>query len=86
LSVDLRRPVLHRAYTSPAGKGVRLIVELVDSGSAKTGTRPKTGKAAHALVRRNSGKHKIRVVAIDAGHGGKDTGAIGPGSPTSPAS
>jgi N-acetylmuramoyl-L-alanine amidase len=78
LSVDLKRQVSHRAYTSPAGKGVRLIVELVGTGSDKAGTRPKTGKAAHAPVRRHSGKHKIRVVAIDAGHGGKDTGAIGP--------
>lgn len=74
LSVDLKRPVSHRAYTSHSAKGVRLIVDLVDDA----GTGPKAAKAADASVRRYSGKHKIRVVAIDAGHGGKDTGAIGP--------
>ncbi|WP_077730601.1 N-acetylmuramoyl-L-alanine amidase [Methylocaldum sp. 14B] len=80
LSVDLKRPVLHRAFISPAGKGVRLIVELIESEPPKAGAATKTAKkTAHAPVRRSSRKPKIRVIAIDAGHGGKDTGAVGPG-------
>ncbi|HYE33802.1 N-acetylmuramoyl-L-alanine amidase [Methylocaldum sp.] len=79
LSVDLKRAVAHRAFISPAGNGVRLIVELIDAEAQKTAARPKTAKAVKTPVRRNLKRRKIRVVAIDAGHGGKDTGAIGPG-------
>ncbi|WP_197716730.1 N-acetylmuramoyl-L-alanine amidase [Methylocaldum marinum] len=79
LSVDLKRSLVHRAFTNRVGKGVRLIVELIEPGRSETVSRLESSKPAKAPIRRRSGKRKVHVVAIDAGHGGKDTGAIGPG-------
>jgi N-acetylmuramoyl-L-alanine amidase len=76
-AVDLKRTVIHRVFTAAGRNGVRLVIELIDSGPGGSPARPKPGETP---VRIHSRMRKAHVVAIDAGHGGKDTGAIGPGS------
>ena len=91
LSIDLKKSVRHRAFTASHGKGVSLVVELLDSAAG--GTQATNASKASAKSKTHSGKaHESKpvakkthtggkrrpVVVIDAGHGGKDTGAIGP--------
>ena len=78
--VDLAEPATPRSFTvGPQGSyGDRLVVDLeggtVATATAKTSnatTAPRAVKSAQTTDGRNI------VVAIDAGHGGPDTGAIG---------
>ncbi len=87
--IDLKQPVRPKSFqvkpTEERGHG--LIVELVASGAAP-GQAPgqaagttvraagKTG-GKQAAVRPKATKARELVIAIDAGHGGKDAGAIG---------
>jgi N-acetylmuramoyl-L-alanine amidase len=74
-AVDLKRAVTHRAFTAAGRNGVRLVVELIDAGPGGPSASPKPAETpAHTHLR----VRRTRVVAIDPGHGGKDTGAIGP--------
>lgn len=81
---DLRL-VLDLAQPSPAQlrwQDNHLIVELTATGAAATAVPMAPTKARPAIVPRavksNGGSRDV-VVVIDAGHGGKDPGAIGPG-------
>lgn len=70
LVLDLNAKVKPNAFLLPANQqyGNRLVVDLYDKAAKKTvvKTAPK-----------NNGRRDI-VIAIDAGHGGEDPGAIGP--------
>lgn len=69
--LDLARPVTPQSFTlAPvAPYGHRLVVDLYGQG-ASPGARP-------APSRTSSEKRNV-IIAIDAGHGGEDPGAIGP--------
>lgn len=76
--VDLKHPSEARTHLENLGAGMRLVVDW--TGVAR-GERRSTPPEADS--RRQGEVAGIRrgprfVVAIDAGHGGKDTGAIGP--------
>jgi N-acetylmuramoyl-L-alanine amidase len=84
--IDLKQPVRPKSFqVKPTEEsGYRLIVELVPSGAAAgqaagtAGVRA-AGKtdAKQAAVRPKAAKPREVVIAIDAGHGGKDAGAVG---------
>lgn len=69
--LDLKRPMRPRTFVlKPHGQyGHRLVIDLYDVDAARQDTR--------AQPRRVSVQRKALVVAIDAGHGGEDPGAIG---------
>ncbi len=73
---SVRGTTLAATATSPA----LLVVELLPSGPVAA-KPPPTAKPASAPTRPASTSRELRniVVAIDAGHGGQDPGAIGPG-------
>lgn len=73
---DLNKPIKARSFLLPSGAGLRdrLVVDFVDQDQ----TKPESSKP----VVRKSVEHTSQrdvVIAIDAGHGGEDPGAIGPG-------
>jgi N-acetylmuramoyl-L-alanine amidase len=76
LVLDLKRKVRAKSFLlRPNEKyGYRLVVDLVPAGSEKSAKEP--AKAVELL---SSIPQRLRdvVVAIDAGHGGEDPGAIG---------
>jgi len=69
--VDLRRPVAATYQFVPRTNGQRLVVDLGVPGSAEIATH----SARHTEPVPSSNRDVI--VAIDAGHGGKDPGAVG---------
>lgn len=73
LVLELRASVDPRTFLlGPAGgAGDRLVIDLFDRESA--GAAPRVTRSARSDERRDL------VVAIDAGHGGEDPGALGPG-------
>lgn len=73
LVLDLRDPVRHRSLSLKATEGAadRLVIDLFDTDVDKAS--PTVKKQALSDDRRDI------VIAIDAGHGGEDPGAIGPG-------
>jgi N-acetylmuramoyl-L-alanine amidase len=80
--IDLKQPVRPKSFQlKPAdGAGYRLIVDLPPSGAAPVQSVPaaaKAGEAKQLKVRAKDTKARELVIAIDAGHGGKDAGAIG---------
>ena len=91
LVFDLSQPVKWKAITlAPKGQyGKRLLIELAPVRMVKSNqvkkikTYPvkKTAITAHKnmLVKKTLRRSKEVIVAIDAGHGGKDPGAIGAG-------
>ena len=70
--LDLSSGVKPRSFVlkKQQGKNDRLVVDLYDqAGSAKT---------VKTVASASSGRKRDIVIAIDAGHGGEDPGAIGP--------
>ncbi|BBB22995.1 N-acetylmuramoyl-L-alanine amidase [Abyssogena phaseoliformis symbiont OG214] len=53
----------------------RLVVDLTDKKSATIKSRAKLNK--QAIKQPNKAKNKTKIVLIDAGHGGEDSGAVG---------
>lgn len=68
---DLAAPVRPRSQIERVGVQTRLVLDLLD-GDKTAASAPKT---VQDVV--GNGERKL-IVAIDAGHGGKDPGAIGP--------
>jgi len=73
--LDLERPMKPRSFllASNGQQGDRLVVDLVPVAAA---AQPAAMKAPAVQVARTPGREI--VVAVDAGHGGKDPGAHGP--------
>lgn len=67
--IDLRRTVSPSYRLVGRGDGHRLLVDLGVRGN------PELARASHRIV--EGGPLRDAIVAIDAGHGGKDPGAIG---------
>ncbi|CAL1239341.1 N-acetylmuramoyl-L-alanine amidase [Candidatus Methylocalor cossyra] len=86
LQVALKRPAEHRLHVEPLKAGARLVIAWTvprgaDARAPSPGAAqpaPQAGGARQA-ARGARAKPDPFIVAIDAGHGGKDTGAIGPG-------
>ncbi|HYN77308.1 MAG TPA: N-acetylmuramoyl-L-alanine amidase [Lamprocystis sp. (in: g-proteobacteria)] len=76
--LDLKQPVRVKSFpmTPDADHGHRLVVDLIPKGTAKAG--PGTARAGvRPVVSNRASPARDLVVAIDAGHGGEDPGAIG---------
>lgn len=71
--LELREPVTPRSFPLKGNDqyGDRLVVDLYDKGA--------TTRRSVADAVREGGKARDIVIAIDAGHGGEDPGALGPG-------
>ena len=69
-------PLVRRSFLLKPNStyGHRLVVDLFDKGKAGALNRPVPAKSAPAPV-----QGRDIIVAIDAGHGGEDPGAIGHG-------
>lgn len=67
--IDLRRNVSPSYRIVERGSGHRLLIDLGVRGN------PELARASHRIV--EGGPLRDAIVAIDAGHGGKDPGAIG---------
>jgi N-acetylmuramoyl-L-alanine amidase len=76
ITLDLRRPVRAQSFVlKPYGQyGHRLVIDLYDETGVEAGPAPVPQSAPPA---RPQLRPKELVVAIDAGHGGEDPGAIG---------
>lgn len=91
VQIDFSAPVQFKAHTRSAGQQVNLILELtprvdapIESIAAPPLPKPVNTAKADLPFRPTSpppgqdrGRHHW-IIAIDAGHGGKDTGALGP--------
>jgi N-acetylmuramoyl-L-alanine amidase len=76
LVVDLKGQAASKSHVENLKHGARLVIEWPDSSAGRAEAAATAGikpvRTAHAKPARPF------IVAIDAGHGGKDTGAIGP--------
>lgn len=72
LVLDLQQDVKPRSFAlgAHAGKPDRLVIDLYD-------TRTETVKTVENIT--EQAEYRDIIIAIDAGHGGEDPGAIGPG-------
>src|SRR5688572_1433853 len=73
--MDLSRAVKPRTRIEGTGNDRRLVVELLGDSVATGGAAPAPVRTIEQVV--GSGEREL-IVAIDAGHGGKDPGALGP--------
>ena len=71
--LDLGQAVQPRSRVEPQGDGTRLVVEL--RGESAVAGKPAPARTIEDVI--GPGEREL-VIAIDAGHGGKDPGAIGP--------
>lgn len=71
--LDLQQDVKPRSFALAAhgGKPDRLVIDLYD-------TKTETVKTVENITEQS--EHRDIIIAIDAGHGGEDPGAIGPGN------
>lgn len=74
LVLDLQRSLRPRTFLEPPGdgRGHRLVIDLPEDSSAAEPAPARTVQTAVPATDRDI------VIAIDAGHGGRDPGAIGP--------
>lgn len=81
LNLELSRDAqVHRRFLLPPGDGVkayRYVIDLKAGPGAGPSLRPPEARAMTAVVTRAPARKGPRVVVIDAGHGGRDPGAIG---------
>lgn len=79
LVLDLKQPVRAKSFVlQPNVKyGHRLVVDLVPAGKGASGKADAKGSKPHLSINRGPKKARDVVIAIDAGHGGEDPGAIG---------
>ncbi|CAA0081887.1 N-acetylmuramoyl-L-alanine amidase AmiC [Zhongshania aliphaticivorans] len=78
---DLNNAVQVRSFLLAASGDLqdRLVVDFLDSGQgagASASAKPSAPKVVKSV---ENSSHRNVVIAIDAGHGGEDPGAIGPG-------
>lgn len=76
--LELRAPATARASMAPASgdAGPRVVIELVPEGA----TAPRSPEAAQQSAPPSEPRFdRLVTIAIDAGHGGEDPGARGPG-------
>lgn len=92
VQIDFSAPIQFKARTQSVGQQVNLILELtprvdapIESIAAPSLPKPvNTAKTALPITRpvvpstRHRRGRRHWIIAIDAGHGGKDTGALGP--------
>lgn len=80
--LDLKRPVRVKSFTvKPATyQAQRLIIELIPllTPVETTGLQPVSQRRSDAIAPAWSSRTRTAIVAIDAGHGGEDPGALGP--------
>lgn len=82
--VDVKHPVRVKSFPAPRdGGGHRLIVELSPTSDSRRpysggGTTRKVSQRSPSTMVARSSRARTAIVAIDAGHGGEDPGAIGP--------
>jgi N-acetylmuramoyl-L-alanine amidase len=79
--LDLRRAVSPSYQIIPRQDGQRLVIDLGVAGTPEYAALPETSNQSQASSSSqtiSTGSLRDTVVAIDAGHGGKDPGAIGP--------
>ena len=75
--LDLKQPVRVKSFADKTGGSQpRLIVELIPKSFGAGGLQPVSNQGAAQPVWSSRGR--TAIVAIDAGHGGEDPGAIGP--------
>nr|WP_242470972.1 N-acetylmuramoyl-L-alanine amidase [Thiocystis violacea] len=84
LVLDLKRPVRVKSFAAlPEGRpGHRLVVELIsgtDELPLMRGPQFKRMSGRESPAPPRPSRARMAIVAIDAGHGGEDPGAIGPG-------
>lgn len=72
--LDLKSRIKPRSFALPkhGDKRDRLVIDLYDR------TKPATVKTVASAASESSGKQRDIIIAIDAGHGGEDPGALGP--------
>lgn len=77
---DLNRDVTARSFLRPlpGGKTARLVIELTTGNSLGTAGKATRTRSLITASRAQPAHLRNVVVAIDPGHGGRDSGAIGP--------
>jgi N-acetylmuramoyl-L-alanine amidase len=77
--LDLKQPARVKSFlmTPGDGEGHRLVLDLIPKGSGRVSDGRAAPGAAHLSIRSRASAARSVVVAVDAGHGGEDPGAIG---------